>query len=678
MKYLYSKQCLVVYLTLLFAPLIAFGQESSFAEKFQEANRLDEETELGQSYLVWTQLAAENPLNANVNYKAGKAYLQSYNKKSASLPFLERAAKGEITRNYDPFSPFEKKVPVEVYYYYAKALHLNYKLEKAEEYYEKFMVEAPAKHFLWPVANLGLDQVGNAKLLMKEPVEFEITNLGSTINTIFPEYSPVISVDENALFFTSQRIRPDSSNATTTDKATGYYIEDIYVSYKNREGAWQEPELLSINTVSASATVNVSADGQTLYIYKDVDGVGGIYYSKLVGETWSEPEAMGSPINSSDWEPHLTVTPDERTIYFVSNRKKGLGGRDIYQVNMLPDGKWGEPINLGPTINTPYEEDGVFISPDGQTLYFSSEGHQSMGGFDVFYSRLGEDGNWSTPVNLGYPINTTDDDVFFVTSADGKRAYYSSERDEGYGEKDIYMISLPDPQEVRVAVLKGTVVPAEGEELPDDITIHLTDGTTSETQIFTPRARDGSFLAILKPCNNYRVDYKVNGNTIARDTFDIACEGSYMEIYKELILRPLGEEEGVAIASTSGTEVPATFFKYFGYNQGAVKSEEELFAKFMTSLQKKVEAGRKVEVEIVGSASKVPTSSYKNNQALADERAQNGKKRILSSLKDYGIDPKMIEFKRVEGKVQGPEYTGDAKKAQEKYKPFQYIDIKAK
>lgn len=659
-------------------PAIVLCQSESFFEKFQEANRLDEEAELNQAFEIWTSLASQEPNNANVNYKAGRAYLNTGSMKGAALPFLERAVKGKIDKNYDPFSPFEKNVPVEVYYYYAKALHLNYKLDKAEEYYEKFMMTSPGKHFLYPRATRGTEEIANARQLMKSPVEFEIENLGPTINTQYPDYAPVISVDENALFFTSARLRKDRSNEDITDRATGYYLDDIYVSYKDRDGNWQEPELLSISDLNPNATVNVSVDGQTLYLYQDNEKDGNLYKSVLVGETWSEPEPMPDEINSKAWETHLAVTADEKTIYFVSNRKGTLGGRDIFRIKKLPDGSWSKAQNLGDNINTPYGEDAVFISPDNRTLYFSSEGHNSMGGFDIFYSRLDEDGNWGKAQNIGYPINTVDDDVFFVTSADGKRAYYSSDKKEGFGEKDIYMISLPDPVAVQLAVLQGRIVAPEGGELPEDIAIYITSPDNNrEPQVFTPRQRDGGFVAILPPCQSYEIDYTIAGKSIAVDTFKIECNAAYQELTKQLILS--GDDADPVIASSlTGDRQPASFQKFFGYNQKMVSEEEEMYADFMTALEKIIDFYGAAKISIVGSASKVPTKTYKNNEELANLRAENAKQQLLEKAKKAGIPVDKLNFVQVEGKVQGPAYSGDANEGIDKYKKFQYIQISAK
>ncbi len=666
-----------LFATVLFFPVFAFCQSESFFEKFQEANRLDEEAELNQAFHIWTSLASQAPENANVNYKAGIAYLNTGSNKGAALPFLERAAKGKIDNNYDPFSPFEKNVPVEVYYYYAKALHLNYKLDKAEEYYEKFMMQSPGKHFLYPKATRGTEEIAHARSLMKNPVEFEIENLGPVINTQYPDYAPVISVDENALFFTSARLRKDESNEDITDRATGYYLDDIYVSYKDREGNWQEPELLSISDLNPNATINVSIDGQKLYIYRDDEKDGNLFKSVLVGETWSEPEPMPDEINSKAWETHLATTSDENTIYFVSNRKGTLGGRDIFRVKKLPDGSWSKAQNLGENINTPYGEDAVFISPDNRTLYFSSEGHNSMGGFDIFYSTLDEEGNWSKAQNIGYPINTVDDDVFFVTSADGKRAYYSSDKKEGYGEKDIYMISLPDPVAVQLAVLQGRIIAPEGRDLPEDIVIYITSPDNNESQIFSPRERDGGFVAILPPCESYEIDYTIDGKSIAVDTFKIDCKASYQELTKQLILS--GDDADPVLASSlTGDNQPANFQKFFGYNQRMVSEEEEMYDNFLDALKNIIDFYGTAKISIVGSASKVPTKTYSSNQELADLRAENAREQLIEKVKKAGIDIAKLNFVSVEGKVQGPEYGGDANEGIDKYKKYQYIQITVK
>jgi len=655
------------------------SQDASLEKRFEEGVQLEEEGEKSQAFEVWTSLAKDYPSNGNIQYRAGVAHLNSFNLKKAALPYLKKAESLGINDKYDPISPWEDKSPVTLYYYLGKAYHLNYKLDLAETYYEKFMGAAPAKHYLYPDADLGVKQVNHARELVANPVEFNIQNMGSVINSQYPDYSPVISIDENALFYTSRRLRNDSSNLNVIDRNSGLYFDDIYVSYRDRQGNWQEPELLNINTSEHSATMNVSPNGQVLYVYKNDDG-GSIYESTLVGETWTEPVKMSDKINSSAWETHLAITSDGNTIYFISNRKGGEGGRDIWRVKKLPDGEWSDALNMGPVLNTPYEEDAVFISPDENTLYFSSQGHNSMGGFDVFYSVKDDEGNWSPPRNIGYPINTVDDDVFFVTSADGKRAYFSSFREEGFGEKDIYVIDLPEPQEVRLALLKGFIIPAPGEKLPDDIVVTVTNLGTMESTVHTPRQRDGTFVAILPPCYDYSVEYMIGTEPAGVDSFSIDCESAYQEIEKTLLLNPvlLGEGGRTAVVSTSqGAGKPAEFRRFFGYNENIMEVEEELFRDFMGNVKRIQEEKGSVDVSVIGSASKVPTRTFESNQKLADLRASNAKERILKYAEEFGIDTEGLNFVNVEGRVQGPDYQGDYKSGIEKYRPHQYVRLLA-
>jgi len=655
------------------------AQSPSLNERFEEAIQLEAEGEKRMAFDIWTSLAANFPNNGNLQYRAGMAHLESFNQRSGALPYLKRAEEIGIDDKYDPLSPQEKKSPVTVYYYLAKANHLNYNLDKAEFYYEKFTESTPAKHYLFDDAVLGLAQVENAKVIVKNPVKFNIENLGDTINSRFPDYSPVISIDENSIFYTSRRLRDDSSNIRIIDRKTGGYYEDIYVSYKDRKGNWQEPELLNINSDVHSATMNVSPNGQILYVYRDDEG-GSIYESTLVGERWTSPVKLPPPINSDAWETHLAATADGNTVYFVSNRKGGLGGRDLWRSKKLPDGTWGEAYNMGPNINTPFEEDAVFISPDENTLYFSSQGHSSIGGFDVFSITKDQNGDWSEPTNIGYPINTTDDDVFFVTSADGKRAYYSSVRKEGYGEKDIYILELPEPQEVSLALLRGEIIPAEGQKLPTDISVAVLNVQSGETSFYTPRERDGIFIAILPPCYDYQVEYFIDGNTAGTDSFSIDCESAYREINKTLLLNPVlvgADGKTVFVSTTEDNQEPANFKKYFGYNANEIALEEQLFKEFMNNLKIKIALNGKVEIAITGSASKVPTRSYKNNKVLAELRANQARDRIMKYAKELEIDTDALIFKSIESKVQGPDYKGDYLKNKDLYRNYQFVNVVA-
>lgn len=256
-----------------------------------------------------------------------------------------------------------------------------------------------------------------------DSVEHIITNVGQTINTPYDEFSPIISSDGLMMIFTSTRpiLKEDIAK-----KVQGF--ENVYVSYYNdMVWKWSEAKMLgeTINQPGKNnSPIALSNDGQRMLLYRG-DPDGNIYESVLNGDEWSEPVKLPEPINSSKHESSASIAPDGRTIYFVSNRKGGEGKLDIWLSHQDNTGTWGKAENLGSTINSPEDEEGVFIHPDGKTLYFSSMGHNTSGGFDI-YKSIFENGNWSSPVNLGNTINTPEDDLFFTLTADGKTGYYST------------------------------------------------------------------------------------------------------------------------------------------------------------------------------------------------------------------------------------------------------------
>jgi Tol biopolymer transport system component len=511
-----------------------------FASKFLEANQMLEERLWIQSINAWIDLLVENPNNANLNYKIGYCYLQTANSKMEALQYLEAACDRRFSRNYDPYDPVEKRAPVQALYYLGRAQALNLKIDDAIATFERLQKELGKKHLMYIDATRELEMCQEAKKQMANPKNYTITNVGPALNTASNEYSPVLSLDESQLFFTSPRIRPDSSNSKIIDFVTMQYKDDIYATFKNEEGVWMEPELLNLNTDAHDAAISVSPDGQTLFIYRDNFGDGQLLESTLIGETWSEPVLLGSDINTAAWETHATVSADGNTLLFVSDRVGGVGKRDIYRCVKLPNGEWSRALNIGNQVNTIYDEDAPFLTADGKTLYFASRGHNTMGGFDIYFSKLGQDGEWGTPVTLGYPVNTVDDDVFFVPMADGRRAYYSSSKDGGYGLKDIYLVDMPDiTEETQLAVLKGYVITPEGEELPDDLRILVKNDKNSEISEYRPRKRDGGYLAVLNPCTSYHIEYYNGKEKIKDDDINVPCEATFQEIEREVFLVPV-------------------------------------------------------------------------------------------------------------------------------------------
>ena len=473
---------------------------------------------------------------ANVNFQIGFCYLNTSTNKSLAENYLARSIK-DVSKNYQNDNPNEKSASPLAYLYYGKALHINYKFDEATTQYNFFETKYANNKEVKEEVVFYKSHTEFAKELVAKPINVKIESLGDSINSIYPEYSPMLSADETTLIYTTRR----NTGTGGEIMQDGQYYEDIVISYKDVNNKWSSPKSISqnINTNSHEASINLTADGQTLIVYKDDGGDGNIYFSKWDGNDWTSIQSFGSDINSKYWESHACLSADNNTLYFVSDRPGGYGGRDIYRCVKLPNGLWSKALNVGPTINTKYDEDGPFISADGITLNFSSIGHKSMGGFDIFVSMIEEDKKFSEPRNIGYPINTTDDDVFFVTSPDGKRGYFSSAKAGGLGDKDLYKMAILDAKEKLFVLLKGSIIPAEGEKLPNDILIIVTNKSTGEIIGNYRPKQNGTFTTVLTPDINYNFSYQIKGQEFHNEDVFVSNDSAYQEIKKEINLYPV-------------------------------------------------------------------------------------------------------------------------------------------
>lgn len=476
-----------------------------------------------------------------LNYNIGMCYLNTLANKMKAEPYLARAVK-KIDKNCNIDNPLEKSAPPLAHYYYGKALHMNYKFEEEAQQYVLFEKYINSKDKEWK-KTLARDKEVCAFAIenVSAPLNVQIVGLGDSINSSYPDYSPVLSADERMLIYTTRR--PNTTGGIKDDN--GNYNEDVVVSYKNDKGEWGSPVPLSqnINGVGMEASINLSADGQTLIVYRDGgDGMGGnIYYSTFDGNDWSPLKDFGSDVNTKYWESHACLSSDGNTLIFVSNRPGGFGGRDIYRCVKLPTGAWSKALNMGAAINTEYDEDGAFIHPDGQTFFFISNGHKTMGGFDIMFATLDENNQFSNVSNMGYPINTPDDDAFYVTSPDGRRGYFSSAKEGGNGEKDIYMVSMPEAREKPLALFKGKIIASDGETVPEDLIILVKDKLTGEiVGTYRPKLNNGTFTTILPPGREYTFSYQApKGNEFYSEDVFVSNDLSYTEINREVSLEPV-------------------------------------------------------------------------------------------------------------------------------------------
>lgn len=320
------------------------------------------------------------------------------------------------------------------------------KIDEAAEEFNSFKMKVKAKEASEADVDVYIEHCANAKKYMAVPRDLKIDNLGNLINSKYEDKTPCISADGKKLVFTTRR--PETTDSPLDVEGDGKNFEDIYISaWDTLKKMWTEAESVpgNVNTEAHDACTGISPDGKQIFIYKndikDNESRGGdVFVSKVVSNKWKTPEPMGKPINTSYWEGGATVSADGKTLFFTSERPGGKGRSDIWTVQRLNKNEWGKPVNLG-EVNSEFDEVGVFIAPDGKTLFFSSNGKGSMGSYDVFRSTL-ENGKWSAPVNLGYPINTVAKDGPFVVSADAKTGYFASDRAGGLGESDIYKVDL--------------------------------------------------------------------------------------------------------------------------------------------------------------------------------------------------------------------------------------------
>lgn len=508
----------------------------SFNEQFEAANGLMYEKVYSEALFIWEYILEENPTNANILYKVGMCYVY-LNREKDALPYFEKA-QFSVTKNYNPYSSLEKNAPPELYYYLAKSNHVKGNVDTALFQYNFFLENVKKKHSQYNHGVLGLTQCKNAKKMMAKPESYIIRNIGSVVNTEYSEYSPVVTIDGSALFFTSKRMRKDSTNYRYKNINNGEHFEDIYVTYRDMHGKWSEPRYLSFcDPRKNNASISVSPDGQEVFVYQDINN-GDIYYSKIEDTSFVSLEPFpAEEINTDAWETHATLSPDGNYMYFVSDREGGMGGRDIYRIKKLPNGEWSKALNLGPPVNTEFDEDSPFLGADNKTMYFSSNGQKSMGGFDIFVTIMDETEVWSEPINMGYPLNSFDDDIFYTTTADGLTGFYSSDKLDGQGDKDIYIVETENSYVKNVAILSGFIITNDHSMIPKGVTIEVTDLTdATPTRVYRPRRRDGGYVLNLKPCHTYGLDYKLDGELFYTTELYVPCNSSYQEIKHELLL----------------------------------------------------------------------------------------------------------------------------------------------
>lgn len=484
------------------------------------------------AYELYDKLSAQNPKVLEYKFRLGVSSINYPEKKARSIEIFEELSKVDKT--------------AEINFYLGKAYHINYRFDEALNAYNDYVtrmqgvkLKEESKAML-KEANLGIENCTNGKTLINQKVVADIKNIGLPINTNETEGVPVISADESVIIFTyaGRKSTGGLLNDALKPDPEGSYHEDIFISVRKNDSVWSEPTgIAALNTKGNDAAVALSPDGQTLFSFISNNDAGDLFTSSLTGTEWSKPVRLNSNINTPEWEGSCSISSDGRFLYFASERPGGLGGRDLY-VSEKINGDWGPAVNLGPSINTEYNEDAPFIHPDGITLFFSSEGHKSIGGYDIMYS-IKQDNQWIEPLSMGIPLNTTEDDRFYVINAKGDRGYFSSNRGGagGKGGQDIYSVEPGILGEKPVlALLKGSVF---ADDKPIDAKIEVSKKATGEAVgPYYANAKTGKYLMALTPGNGYKIHISVSvpGFEPIDEEIDVQKLQKFVEIRKDFYL----------------------------------------------------------------------------------------------------------------------------------------------
>src|SRR5688572_7661877 len=470
----------------------------------KDGNKFFENENYRAALPFYEKVLAKEPNNETALFRAGVSYM-AFDKEKAS-DYIYKAQK------------LKPKVSKDVEYWLGRVDHINYRFDDAMNHFKAY--DATLKKKKDPrkaeVAML-MAQTRNAKELFNRPKDVFVKNLGPTINTQFSEHSPVITSDDTYLLFTS-RGENTTGGQTARD---GEYFEDIFEAKRIGPDEWEQPRSLSssLNGKGHDASIQTYDNDTKMLMYRQ-DENGDIFYSEKVEGTWREPKKLNSNVNSKGYEGDAYITPDGRTLYFTTSQYSEGGDLDLYMSKRSEGGDWEKATSLGPTINTPYDDNSPYLSQDGKTMYFSSRGHNTMGGYDIFVTKYDSiSRKWSKPENMGYPINTPDDDIYYRLSPDGSYAYLSSYRIGGYGEKDIYTINY-----LRNVTIAGQVFSMRDSSTIPGVEV-VYSGTTADKKAISyrdvTRPDSGNYSVNVLSGRKYSVVVTMDGRNITTEEFEV-------------------------------------------------------------------------------------------------------------------------------------------------------------
>lgn len=634
---MYSMRSILIFLAVAGTFLSSYSQTDKEQAKLymEQAELIMAETRaMDDARDLMVTAANLDPTNIKANFEAGHYHIRTIGKDLAVKYFLR-------VYELDPNYRFDLE------YWIGQSYQYGLDFDKAIDFYNRYKQRlAKRPNYLGndrvsvTVVDRAIYECENGKEYVANPKSFSIVNIGREINSEWDDYAPVFNESEDQVIFTSRRRDGNMNQNVDVDNKP---FEDIFIARKV-DGRWTAAENIGspISTPYHDSNLALSADGQTLFIYTD-EGGGDIYYSdRQPNGVWGAPVPLPGIINSSYEEKSITISSDEKTLYFSSNRPGGYGGLDIYRATKDARGEWSNVKNMGPKINTEYDDDGPFIDYDSKTLYFSSKGRKGMGGFDIYKSVFDEATNeWSEPENLGYPINTPDNDIYFVSTKDGKRAYYSSVREDGLGYDDIFMITIPEVVAAKEPDKIPDVVVVEEvkQKFPLRYQVKVLDMATSQPldakvrlqglrdNIIVPgssgEAGTMEFLIRVEETKDYRLSVELEG---------------YAFVNQNVRLDGVSEQERTVTRTvelrrlTTGV-VSVLRNIYFDFDKATFKTESYTE---LNKLERMMAENPGLKVEIAGHTDAVGTAAY--NKILSQRRAEA----VKDFLTKKGIDARRI------------------------------------
>ena len=596
------------------------------------------------------------------NYKRAVAYYKyalEYNSENAELNLLMAISLLRSDPKSDALQYIQKAIDLKedvhprAEFFLARALHMNLKFSEAIDAYNLYKESLSGKQFeiQSPIIDKYIAECEAGKKLSKESGRVIIDNLGENINSEFDDYGAIVTEDGNTIVFTSRR----GEQGDIYNPIDNKYYEDIYTAqFENKE--WQPAESIGkpVNSKWNDAAVAFSEDGQKLIFYRGRKRDGDLYVATLKGNHWGNIHDLTHKLNHKrSQETGICFDAEGTTAYFVSNfEDDNLGGKDIYY-SIQENGKWSKPVNLGDIINTPYDEGSVYITPDEKYLYFSSKGHNSIGGYDIFVSEYKYD-SWTEPKNLGIPVNSPDDDVFMYVLMNGRDAFFSSIRKEGYGGVDIYhaillgkekpvmvkteddlLANITSPQSesfieesmeiryTRMTVVKGTVTDYNT-GLPVNASIELVDNKTGKlVKKTSSNPNTGTYLISLPSGKDYGFSVNADGYMFHSENFVVPKAQDYKEIFKDIKLQPITPGSKIILHNT--------FFA-----SGKSSLQPESYSE-LNRLAKLFERYPNMVIEISGHTDN--RGSRAVNQRLSYARAKS----VVNYLVGQGVSPKNLK-----------------------------------